>query len=44
MDAFFWLMWANIAVWLGIGAYAAFLARNQKRLGERFRQGEDTHV
>jgi CcmD family protein len=44
MDALSWLMWANITVWIGLGAYAAFLARNQKRLRDRFLQREDTHV
>ena len=24
-----WLMYANIAVWIGLGAYLAFLLRNQ---------------
>ena len=24
-----WLMYANIAVWIGLGAYLAFLIRNQ---------------
>ncbi len=30
-----WLLLANVAVWLGLGAYAAFLAVGQKALDTR---------
>ncbi len=35
MDNITWLMAANVAVWLGIGAYVAFLALGQKSLNKR---------
>ena len=35
-----WLLCASMAVWLGIGGYAAFLASAQKRLERRVRQLE----
>ncbi len=35
MESIYWLMSANIAVWLGIGAYVFFLARAQKNLEQR---------
>ncbi len=35
MDNITWLMGANIAVWLGIGAYVAFLAKEQSALRKR---------
>ena len=38
-----WLLCANIAVWLGIGAYAAFLASAQSKLERRVRQLESLH-
>ncbi|MFQ8889424.1 MAG: CcmD family protein [Bilophila wadsworthia] len=34
-----WLMYANIAVWIGLGAYLAFL-RNQIALNRRLTQLE----
>ncbi len=30
-----WLMYANIAVWIGLGAYLALLRRNQLALNRR---------
>ena len=35
-----WLMYANIAVWIGLGAYVAFLLRNQIVLNRRLAQLE----
>lgn len=35
-----WLMYANIAVWIGLGAYLAFLLRNQIALNRRLAQLE----
>ena len=35
-----WLLCASVAVWLGIGGYAAFLASAQHRLERRVRQLE----
>ncbi len=35
MDSIYWLMSANIAVWLGIGAYVCFLAKSQKNIEQR---------
>jgi CcmD family protein len=35
-----WLLCASMAVWLGIGGYAAFLASAQNRLERRVRQLE----
>jgi len=35
-----WLLCASMAVWLGIGGYAAFLASVQNRLERRVRQLE----
>ena len=35
-----WLLCASMAVWLGIGGYAAFLAAAQNRLERRVRQLE----
>ena len=40
MDNLFWLMGANIAVWLGLGAYIFFLARAQSALQRRLRHME----
>ena len=34
------LMYANIAVWIGLGAYLAFLLRNQIALNRRLTQLE----
>jgi CcmD family protein len=35
-----WLLCASMAVWLGIGCYAAFLASTQNKLERRVRQLE----
>jgi CcmD family protein len=35
-----WLLCASVAVWLGIGGYAAFLASAQKIVERRVRQLE----
>lgn len=35
-----WLLYANAAVWLGVGAYLFFIARAQQRLERRLRQME----
>lgn len=35
-----YLLVANVAVWLGVGGYLAFLAARQKRLSTRIRQME----
>ena len=35
-----WRMYANIAVWIGLGAYLAFLLRNQIALNRRLTQLE----
>lgn len=40
MDHTTFLIAGNAVVWLGIGAYLAFLAMNQKRLGDRLAQLE----
>jgi CcmD family protein len=36
-----WLLCASVAVWLGIGGYAAFLASAQNKLEQRMRLLED---
>lgn len=43
MTALHWLMTANAALWLGLGAYLAFIARAQKALEQRVRQMEMEH-
>lgn len=35
-----WVLYAGIAVWVGIGAYAAFLAAGQRSLSRRILQLE----
>lgn len=40
MDNLFWLLAANVAVWLGLGAYMVFLARVQSGLERRVRHME----
>lgn len=40
MDPLFWLLAANLAVWTGLGAYLALLARNQRDMERRLRQWE----
>lgn len=43
MDNLFWLMAANMVVWLGLGAYMFFLARAQSTLQRRLRHMEMMH-
>ena len=38
-----WFLYANAALWLGLGAYAAFLARQQGRLEQRLARLERCH-
>ncbi|MBU1001237.1 MAG: CcmD family protein [Proteobacteria bacterium] len=40
MDYQTYLLVANVAVWLGVGGYLAFLAARQRRLNTRIRQME----
>ena len=40
MSGLDWLMYANIAVWLGLGAYLAFVARAQGALAHRLEHME----
>lgn len=40
MTDLYWLLAANIVVWLGLGAYIAFLGCKQKSLDIRFQQWE----
>ena len=40
MDDIFWLMAANMVVWLGLGVYLAFLASRQRILKQRLAQWE----
>ncbi len=40
MDHISYIFAANVAVWLGIGAYAAYLGLNQRRLQQRCKQLE----
>ena len=42
MDTLTWLMAANAVVWLGLGAYVAFLAARQRGLAQRLAQWERT--
>ena len=35
-----WLFWANVAVWLGLCAYLAFLGRTQAAIRRRIRRLE----
>lgn len=43
MNALNWLMAANAALWLGLGAYLAFLAHTQRSLERRVRLEENEH-
>lgn len=43
MDAVMWLLAANVAVWLGLGAYVVFIARSQSALAARVRRLEILH-
>jgi CcmD family protein len=38
-----YLFAANVAVWVGIGCYVAFLAASQKRLQQRLKRLEVLH-
>ena len=38
MEALFWIMLANAAMWIGLGAYVAFLAFRQQNLQQRIRR------
>jgi CcmD family protein len=40
MQNFTYLLAANVVVWLGIGAYVAFLAGRSRRLARRIEQLE----
>ena len=40
MTALHWLMLANAALWLGLGAYVCFLAGRQRKLNERLNELE----
>ena len=35
MDKIEWLMLANVAVWIGLGAYLAFMAVKQANIAKR---------
>lgn len=41
MDTIFWLMAANMIVWLGLGGYLAFLGSRQRLLNQRLAQWEN---
>lgn len=36
-----WVMWASVAVWLGLGAYMVVLMNRQNRLNARLRVLEE---
>lgn len=38
-----WILYANAAVWLGIGGYVFFLMRCQQRVQTRLRRLERNH-
>lgn len=40
MDTIIWLMAANAVVWLGLGAYLAFMGSRQRGLAARLAQWE----
>ncbi|MBD5416180.1 MAG: CcmD family protein [Desulfovibrio sp.] len=40
MDTLYWLMGANAAVWIGLGAYLAFLGGRQRALALRLARWE----
>ncbi|MDE5879648.1 MAG: CcmD family protein [Desulfovibrio sp.] len=40
MDTVYWLLGANAVVWLGLGAYVAFLGGRQRGLMARLDQWE----
>ncbi len=37
-----WLFYANVVIWIGIGAYVAFLAWRQSRIVLRLQQLENS--
>jgi CcmD family protein len=43
MSAVTGLIAANVALWIGLGLYMAFLASSQKRLKERIDSWENEH-
>ncbi|MEG2005526.1 MAG: CcmD family protein [Bilophila sp.] len=43
MNELNWLMYANSAVWIGLGVYLIFVARAQKALNHRLTQLETLH-
>lgn len=38
-----WIMYANAAVWIGLGGYVFFLMRCQQQLQSRLRRLERSH-
>lgn len=40
MNALHWLMAANALLWLGLGAYVAWMARSQRHLEQRILRQE----
>ena len=40
MEGLSWVMYANMAVWLGVGGYLLFLARRAVALDRRLRRME----
>jgi CcmD family protein len=45
MSELSWIMSANVVIWIGLAAYAAFLALRQKDIDRRLRALElDRHV
>ncbi len=40
MESIYWLMYANIAVWLGLGTYLCFLAKAQNNIEQRLQLKE----
>ena len=40
MDTLYWLLGANAAVWVGLGAYLAFLGSRQRALALRLARWE----
>lgn len=43
MDAIFWLVVANAIIWIGLGAYVAFLASRQNALARQLKLVEHEH-
>lgn len=38
MDSYEWILYAGMAVWIGLGLYLCLLARKQAALSRRIRQ------